>query len=241
MKMYRPLEKKFEFREQYLYEAAKLMNDKLFKQVGVELPDDVEFSASFPARAALPSSNGGSHTVGVCYPREMSENRHILVHVSPLKGDELDALSILCHELVHSADNCSSGHRNFFRQTALAVGLEGKMTATHAGEQLIEKLYEIVDELGEYPQVSLAMQKRVSGTRNLLIQCVNISCGLKMRTSKKQIDDGMKLNGWIICSKCTSINSLRFSIDGTVYTKQEYISTVKKWEDEMSEEGENDD
>ena len=62
-----------------------------------------------------------------------------------------------------------------------------------------------------------------------------------MRTSKKQIDDGMKLNGWIICSKCTSINSLRFSIDGTVYTKQEYISTVKKWEDEMSEEGENDD
>ena len=227
------LKKKFEFREQYLYEAAKLMNEKLFKPVGDELPKDVEFSASFPARAALPSSNGGSHTVGVCYPREMSEDKHILVHVSPLKGDELEALAILAHELCHASDNCSSGHRNHFRKTALGIGLEGKMTSTHAGDQLIRKLKEIVDVLGEYPQVSLAVQKRVSGTRNLLIECVNPQCGLKMRTSKKQIDEGIKLNGWAVCSKCTSLGSLRFNIDDSIYTRQEYIDIVRAWEKGM--------
>ena len=227
------LKKKFEFREQYLYEAAKLMNEKLFKPVGVELPEDIEFSASFPARAALPSSNGGSHTVGVCYPREMSQDKHILVHVSPLIGDELEALAILAHELCHASDNCSSGHRNHFRKTALGIGLEGKMTSTHAGDQLIAKLKEIVDVLGEYPQVSLAVQKRVSGTRNLLIECVNPQCGLKMRTSKKQIDEGIKLNGWVICSKCSSLGSLRFNIDDSVYTRQEYIDIVRAWEKGM--------
>ena len=224
------LEKKFEFKEQYLYEAAKIMKDKLFKPVGVELPEDIEFSASFPARAALPSSNGGSHTVGVCYPREMSQDKHILVHVSPLIGDELEALAILAHELCHASDNCSSGHRNHFRKTALGIGLEGKMTSTHAGDQLIAKLKGIVDVLGEYPQVSLAVQKRVSGTRNLLIECVNPQCGLKMRTSKKQIDEGIKLNGWVICSKCSSLGSLRFNINDSVYTRQEYIDIVRAWE-----------
>ena len=227
------LEKKFEFKEQYLYEAAKIMKDKLFKPVGVELPEDVEFSASFPARAALPSSNGGSHTVGVCYPREMSQDKHILVHVSPLIGDELEALAILAHELCHASDNCSSGHRNHFRKTALGIGLEGKMTSTHAGDQLIAKLKGMVDVLGEYPQVSLAVQKRVSGTRNLLIECVNPQCGLKMRTSKKQIDEGIKLNGWVICSKCSSLGSLRFNIDDSVYTRQEYIDIVRAWEKGM--------
>ena len=224
------LEKKFEFKEQYLYEAAKIMKDKLFKPVGVELPEDIEFSASFPARAALPSSNGGSHTVGVCYPREMSQDKHILVHVSPLIGDELEALAILAHELCHASDNCSSGHRNHFRKTALDIGLEGKMTSTHAGDQLIAKLKGMVDVLGEYPQVSLAVQKRVSGTRNLLIECVNPQCGLKMRTSKKQIDEGIKLNGWVICSKCSSLGSLRFNINDSVYTRQEYIDIVRAWE-----------
>ena len=224
------LEKKFEFKEQYLYEAAKIMKDKLFKPVGVELPEDIEFSASFPARAALPSSNGGSHTVGVCYPREMSQDKHILVHVSPLIGDELEALAILAHELCHASDNCSSGHRNHFRKTALGIGLEGKMTSTHAGDQLIAKLKGMVDVLGEYPQVSLAVQKRVSGTRNLLIESVNPQCGLKMRTSKKQIDEGIKLNGWVICSKCSSLGSLRFNIDDSVYTRQEYIDIVRAWE-----------
>ena len=227
------LEKKFEFKEQYLYEAAKIMKDKLFKPVGVELPEDIEFSASFPARAALPSSNGGSHTVGVCYPREMSQDKHILVHVSPLIGDELEALAILAHELCHASDNCSSGHRNHFRKTALGIGLEGKMTSTHAGDQLIAKLKGMVDVLGEYPQVSLAVQKRVSGTRNLLIECVNPQCGLKMRTSKKQIDEGIKLNGWVICSKCSSLGSLRFNIDDGVYTRQEYIDIVRAWEKGM--------
>ena len=101
------LEKKFEFKEQYLYEAAKIMKDKLFKPVGVELPEDIEFSASFPARAALPSSNGGSHTVGVCYPREMSQNKHILVHVSPLIGDELEALAILANSKTKRNGRCA--------------------------------------------------------------------------------------------------------------------------------------
>ena len=42
-------------------------------------------------------------------------------------------------------------HRKPFTTAAKAIGLEGKATATVAGSALIERLKELIDELGEYP------------------------------------------------------------------------------------------
>ena len=46
------------------------------------------------------------------------------------------ALAIQAHELVHAVDDCQHKHGKEFKKLALAIGLAGKMCATHAGEAL---------------------------------------------------------------------------------------------------------
>ena len=51
--------------------------------------------------------------------------------------DPLEVAATLVHELVHIlAVGVEEGHRGKFTKLAKAIGLEGKMTATHAGETL---------------------------------------------------------------------------------------------------------
>ena len=65
----------------------------------------------------------------------------------------------LVHELVHMC----RGHRvqtsQAVHKVAKAIGLEGKMTATIAGAALIDRLKELIDELGEYPHARLVASK----------------------------------------------------------------------------------
>ena len=80
---------------------------------------------------------------------------------------------------------------------AKAIGLEGKMTATSAGEKLTEKLKEIISRIGNYPhgEVSTNVAKKQT-TRNIKVACD--SCGFSYRTSRKNIEN-MENN---ICNGC---------------------------------------
>ena len=49
---------------------------------------------------------------------------------------DFKALEVLTHELVHVADKNESGHRGRFARIARRIGLEGKLTQTHAGKRL---------------------------------------------------------------------------------------------------------
>lgn len=66
-------------------------------------------------------------------------------------------LDILLHELIHAAVGTEEGHRGEFKRVALALGLQGKMTATIAepGTELHGKLSRIARELGPYPHKAL--------------------------------------------------------------------------------------
>lgn len=184
-------------REQWLTEISDLMLAEIFAPL-VTIPSELrlKLSVGFP-----PNTRGGS-VIGVCFPREASSNASTEIFISPVVADSMKVLEVLAHELIHAIDNCKSGHRGFFASTARAIGLEGALTATYAGESLKATLQGYIDLFGDIPhaQVSYAAQKRQTN-RNLLCAC---ACGFKFRTARAQIDHCLKVAGFIMCPACTS-------------------------------------
>jgi hypothetical protein len=154
--------------------VAKLLRDK----AGVELPKDVKVSVGFPG--------GGSarKRIGECWPRSRSSIGVNEIFINPSLTEVRTMLDVLVHEAVHAADDCKSGHKGFFRKTALAVGLTGKMKSTVAGPELrvwIEKVLGALPAM-EYGSLDLSGRKKQT-TRLLKITCVE--CGCVMRTTQK--------------------------------------------------------
>jgi len=172
-------------RENWLIMATSKLNDGVFKQHGYEVPQDVKVSCGFPASGGR---TGAKHqAIGTCHNRASSKAGVNEVYISPTQDDSIRVLDVLTHELIHAIDDCEHGHKGLFRTIAVDVGLEGKMTSTHAGKELTAKLEKIVQELGEYPhaEVSTANKKK-QGTRNIKVECS--SCGFGWRASQTMID-----------------------------------------------------
>ncbi len=76
------------------------------------------------------------------------------------------------------------------RRIALAVGLAGKMTATHASPELTERLNVLCSQIGPYPHTSLdRSQLKKQSTRMLKVECPE--CGYTVRTTAKWIEAGL--------------------------------------------------
>lgn len=140
-------------REAWLRSAAKLLAP-LFQSVDATLPPELQFSAA-------PISQGA---IGTCHDKQHSSDektRNITICASlsdPL--DKAGVLPTLMHELVHAAVGGKHGHRGEFARVARALGLEGRLTATRAGEDLLERLKPIAEELGPYPGVATKKGKK---------------------------------------------------------------------------------
>jgi hypothetical protein len=108
-------------------------------------------------------------------------------------SDPVKVLAIMVHELVHAAGHWD--HKAGFKKVALGLGLEGKMTATVAGEELKQTLEAMIKTLPAYPHGSLNHQDgqttapKKQGTRMLALTCPG--CGYKVRTSAKWIEVGV--------------------------------------------------
>lgn len=127
--------------------------------------------------------------IGVCYPRAASSDQHNEIFITPFLDDSARILDVLVHELIHASDDNASGHRNYFAQVARKTGLQGKLTATTASPELLEKLLDIVDVLGDIPHHKMDDQARAKpkqGTRMLKIECTD--CGFNFRATKSNIE-----------------------------------------------------
>jgi hypothetical protein len=119
------------------------------------------------------------------------------LYVSPVVQEEVapqGVLSILVHEVVHGVVGNEEKHGPVFKKCALAVGLEGKMTETVAGEKLTAASKEWLAKLGPYPHAVLELSKRPTkkqGTRMLKCECAE--CGYTVRTSQKWLDVGVPI------------------------------------------------
>lgn len=181
-------------REDYLNQGVAALAG-LFQAKGYDLPS-VNVSCSWPG--------GGSarKRIGECWPRSASKAKINEIFISPSIESSTQALDILAHELIHAIDDCKHGHRKEFTKIMRAIGLEGKPTATVAGERLHAELETITETLGEYPHKKLTPPGPKQKNRQLKAVCVD--CGAVWRMSSKW------LTQVTVCPCCQS-NEINFN------------------------------
>ena len=166
-------------RETWLAKATDYLRP-MFDAQGYQIPCDVRVTCGFPSSMALRSKNG-RRAIGMCWSRGCSDANINEIAISPCLSGETDSLQVLAtlvHELVHAVDDCKNGHGPVFKRIALAVGLEGKMTATHASTGLNAHLQKFIDAEGFFPHATLDVVKghKKQSTRMIKASCVNDFC-----------------------------------------------------------------
>jgi hypothetical protein len=138
---------KHETREGWLKEAVRALSG-LLDQNGAKLPKKWAVSVGFP--------KGGFKVrpaIGECWDPEVSPDGTTHMFISPILEDRIQTLGTLLHEMIHAAVGLEEKHAGEFRRVARAVGLKGKLTATHVedGTDLHLTLSKVDMELGDYP------------------------------------------------------------------------------------------
>lgn len=172
-------------RETYLASATEYLAPH-FVNLGYPLP-------SVRASVGIPSGGKGGKLkrIGECWDKRASSDNTTEIFICPSQSDPVAVLAILLHELVHAAVGLKCGHKGSFKRVALALGLEGKMTATFPGAQLASDLQELSHTLGEYPHAALNTAlsgRKKQSTRMIKLTCDD--CGWSCRTAQKNVDAG---------------------------------------------------
>lgn len=180
--------KLFTSREGWLQKAVDLMKP-LFQQHGYKIPA-VKVSCGWPSVKGLSAKR---RRIGECWSKSAATDGVCQIFVSPWleKADGPEGvLSILVHEVVHAVVGVEEGHNKVFGKCARAVGLEGKLTATTAGEELCASIAKWAAALGGYPHAKLDLAKRpVKKQTTRMIKCVCPGCGFLVRLAQRWLDE----------------------------------------------------
>lgn len=175
---------KFNTREQWLNAFTKRARTA-FKRHGYEVPSNVRCSVGWSSKGAR------SNRIGECWPNMSSADGTFEIFISPLMDDASRVADILTHELVHATVGLEAKHGPKFVKAMHAVGLEGKATATVAGEQWHVWADPILKSLGPLPHAALTPDgngEKKQSTR--MIKCECAECGFVFRTSLKWLEYG---------------------------------------------------
>ncbi len=182
------MNKNFETREGWLKAAVESITP-IFTAHGYEVPE-FRVSCGWPSRGATKSN---AQTIGQAWSPSCSGDDTPEMFISPVLGaEEVDVvLATLVHEVVHIVVGNDCGHRGAFKKCAVAVGLEGKMTATHAGEDLANTLAEISTDLGVYPHAKITPGKTLKKNKNRhhKFTCAEEECGFSCRASNGPVEE----------------------------------------------------
>lgn len=176
-------------REQWLNEFTRACRPK-FMEAGYPLPNEVRCSIGHPSKGIR------SKVIGECWSSAASADGHVEIFIRPsLQSDTSRIADVLTHELIHAALGTEEGHGKTFGKVARFLGLEGKLTATTAGEQWHLWADPILAKLGPLPGAALAAGAELAGgkkkqtTRMIKLSCDQ--CEFTCRTSAKHIHDVM--------------------------------------------------
>lgn len=181
-------------REDWLQRAVeRLAADGKFGEV--EVPT-LRVSVGFPKGRAR-----AGKAIGQCW--YSAEDGVAQIFVSPVLTDPVEVLATLAHEVCHAIVGPGQGHGAAFGKVARRAGLEGKLTATHAGAELGEYLRTVAGRLGEYGHAKLdpadEQPKGVTAkqtTRMLKVCCPE--CGCTVRMAQKWLTEV----GAPVCNGC---------------------------------------
>lgn len=178
-----------EAREEWLQRAIEHLRP-LFEEKGYTVPKLIRVSVGFPYGA-------GRRALGQCFDTDASADHTNEVFISPMTADPVVVLATLVHEVAHTVVGVKEKHNAHFKRCVTEVGLEGKATATHAGEALAERLHGIAKALGPYPHAELVpIKKQKQTTRLIKVLCPE--CDYVARVTRIHLDE----KGAPICPVC---------------------------------------
>jgi hypothetical protein len=170
-------------REAWLISAVNVLARDFFTPLGASVPE-VRVSTGFPR-----GSRGKNKAIGQCWAGICADDKRPQIFIHPELVDSSRVLDVLIHELVHATVGHLCGHKGNFKTLAVALGLAGQMTATHASDELKERLNEVIAEIGEYPHAKLNATESARKQSTRLIKCECTECGYIARTSAKWLDE----------------------------------------------------
>jgi hypothetical protein len=174
-------------REEWLNRMTEALRPA-FLEAGGEIPEKVRVTCGWPSRSGRAKKK---RRIGECWSSENSKDEHFEIFISPTLFKIGEVTETLVHELVHTAVGVKEGHKAAFRKVAVKLGLEGKMTETHAGDELHDRLEALASKVGPYPHAELTFgDKKVQGTRMIKVICPDPACGFHVRTTRKWLDLG---------------------------------------------------
>lgn len=170
-------------REQWLELGIARLAPLFAEKAGIaELP---------PMRVSTGHTGTSKKDIGSCWKAAVASDKRAQIFISPMIDSSTRALDILAHEIIHAIVP-EAKHGAPFKHIARAIGLEGKMTATVAGPELITHLNAIVAEIGEYPHAKLLTAEKAIGApkkeTTRMIKCECVQCGYVIRTTRTWLD-----------------------------------------------------
>lgn len=184
-----------ETRELWLQRAIQAMK-AVFEASGYTVPP-IRVACGWPVRGGLGKKG---RVLGECWSKDASsDGQQAQIFISPALCDDgsdpMGVLPTLVHEVVHAVVGHKASHNKVFGKCARAVGLEGKLTATNAGPELLEKCKGWYAALGAYPHSQLnGLEKGKKQSTRLLKSICNHergedTCGYTVRITQKWVDE----------------------------------------------------
>lgn len=139
-------------RETWLNAAAVIMISEKFDTL--EYLDGYKWPVPYRLSVGhIPGTRIVSNVLGCCIQSIASATGHCEIFITPYGDDSLKICATLIHELVHASEDNASGHatHGHFGKVARGIGLEGPLTATHAGPELVKLFDQIIEALGPIP------------------------------------------------------------------------------------------
>src|SRR5688572_8134426 len=99
-------------REAWLRAAVDNLRER-YSSAGYPLPQRVQVSVGFP--------RAKRKAIGQCWAQKHAADEASHIFISPVLVDAGDVLSTLCHELVHAAQDCQTGHGAKFVKACKAL------------------------------------------------------------------------------------------------------------------------
>jgi ribosomal protein L37E len=172
-------------REEWLKTAVEELRP-IFDAVNFPLPDRIRVTCGFPSSRA----RANNAFIGEHWSPAASTDDHHEILISPVVDDPLQVFSTLVHELCHAATD-GHGHDRVFLKCARSLWLEGKPTATVAGDAFKANFSNVIESLGAYPHARLNIEaiRKKQSTRMLKAVCPD--CGFTVRLSQAWADKGL--------------------------------------------------
>ena len=176
-------------REAWLTKAVVALTS-LFTEQGYKVPA-MRVSCGWPSSRGLGKAK---HAIGECWDAKAASDKLAQIFISPRYAkacDEMGILPTLAHEMAHAILGIKEGHNKVFGKCVRSIGLEGKLTSTHGGEEFLAKAKGIVAKLGEYPHAELNPSGRPTKKQTTrLIKCECGDCGYNVRVTRKWLETG---------------------------------------------------